>query len=281
MKLFVFIVLVGVSLSQGTVTVAAPPDSTNFYLSIKNYDLSKLWQGDSVHFITNEGYLDGRRLYEGELTDKFPEPYGFIGLGYQRFYIHYLTIKKDTGNAYRYMVTGKTKVKDSVRSFKGTITVVKAKVSKEAMVMIVPTPNNKKSEVLFKQGIAYCDINFAEDTSKPASGTITGRLTTRFYLDSSQHMFYDNLNNISDSYCNNQFIGLWKKNKTDSVKRCNWGDYRIPACGDLDEGAGGFSPSDKYLMNGWQSYRDAYFGGNDAAKTKRAVNGENIKWWKY
>jgi len=281
MKLFDFIVFAIVFLSMGSAGLAAPPDSTNFYLSIKTYDLSKLWRGDSIQVLENERYPDGKLIFEAQTSDKFPEPYGFIGLDFQRFYIHYLTIKKDTGNAYRYLVTGKTKVKDSVRSFKGTITVVKAKVSKESTIMMVPKPDNKKNEVKFTQGVAYCDINFQEDTAKPASGTITGKLTTRFYLDSAQHIFYDNLNNISDSYCNNQFIGLWKKHKTDSIKRCNWGDYRIPACGDLDEGSGGFSPADKYLLNGWQNYRDAYSGGNDAVKIKRAVNGENVKWWKY
>ncbi len=279
MKLFVFIVL-GIAFSIGTTGWAMPADSTNFYLSIKTFDLSKLWRGDSIRVLENEHYSAEKLIFEGELTDKFPEPYGFIGLDYQRFYIHYLTIKKDTGNAYRYVVTGKTKVKDSVRKFYGTITVVKARVSKEVTVMIVPRPDKKNSEVLFKQGVAYCDIKFTEDTTRPTSGTITGRLTTRFYLDSSQHMFYDNLNNISDSYCNNQFIGLWKKNKTDSIKRCSWGDYRIPACGDLDEGAGGFSPADKYLMNGWQNYRDANFGGPETPATKRAAALENFRWWK-
>ncbi len=281
MKLFAFIVFALVFLSMGTTCMAAPPDSTNFYLSIKTFDLSKLWRSDSIQVLENERYPDGKLIFEGVTTDKFPEPYGFIGLDFQRFYIHYLTVKKDTGNAYRYLVTGKTKVKDSVRSFKGTITVVKAKVSKEPTVMMVPKPDNKKNEVKFTQGVVYCDINFLEDTAKPASGTITGRLTTRFYLDSSQHMFYDNLNNISDNYCNNQFVGIWKKNKTDSIKRCNWGDYRIPVCGDLDDGAGGFSPADKYLMNGWQNYHDAYSGGNDPRKITRALNGENLKWWKY
>jgi hypothetical protein len=281
MKLFAFIIFVTAVFSTATVVTATPPDSTSFYLTIKNYDLGKLWHSDSIQVLENEHYPDGKLIFEGELTDKFPEPYGFIGHDYQRFYIHYLTIKKDTGNAYRYVVTGKTKVKDSVRIFFGTITITRAKVSKELTTMIVPKPENKKNEVKFKQGVAYCDIKFSEDTTKPTSGTITGKLTTRFYLDSSQHIFYDNLNNISDNYCNNQFIGIWKKNKTDSVKRCNWGDYRIPACGDLDEGAGGFSPSDKYLMNGWQNYRDAYSGGNDARKAARAINGENLKWWKY
>ena len=69
-------------------------------------------------------------------------------------------------------------------------------------------------------------------------------------------------------------------NKADSMKRCNWGDYRIPNCGDLDIGAGGFSPADKYLTNGWQNYRDANFGGPETPKSKKAATLEYVRWWK-
>ena len=280
MKLFAFIVVATAFFTTGTAALAGPADSADFTLSIKKYDLGKLWRSDSIQILTNEHYSEEKLIFEGALTEKFPEPYGFIGRNYQRFYIHYLTVKKDTGNASRYIVYGKTKVKDSIRNFHGTITVTKAKICRGLTTMIVPEPGNKKQEVTFKRGVAYCDINFSEDTTVPNSGTITGRLTTRFYLDSEQHIFYDNLNNISDSYCNNQVTAVWKRYKTDSVKRCNWGDYRIPACGDLDEGAGGFSPSDKYLMNGWQDYRDAYFSAPETPKSRRGQNGENVRWWR-
>ena len=266
--------------SSATKAAAGPADSADFTLSIKRFDLSKLWRSDSIDIPTNEHYAQDKLLYYGTLTERFPEPLGCIGKDNQRFYIHYLTVKKDTGNAARYLVTGKTKVKDSVRNFHGTITIAKAKMSRNPTTMIVPKDDNKKNEVTFKQGIVYCDINFAEDTTTPNSGTITGKLTTRFYLDSAQHIFYDNLNNISDSYCNNQVTAICKRYKTDSVKRCNWGDYRIPACGDLDQGAGGFSPAEKYLMNGWQNYADAYFTVGETPKMKRALAFENLRWWK-
>ena len=266
------VLLFGIAIFLATDMLAAPgaTDSTEFYVSIKNFNLSKLWRSDSLQVMENEHYTADKLLYFATVTDKFPEPYGFIGLDYQRFYIHYLTVKKDSANPYKYVVTGKTKVKDTIRNFQGTITVVKARTSKALTTMIMPVPGNKKNEVTFRQGIIYCDIKFAEDTSKPSSGTITGRLVTKFYLDSGMHIFYDNLDNISDRYCN----------KTNFVKKCNWGDYRIPNSGDLDDGAGGFSPADKYLDNGWQNYRDAFSVGTASPKSIRAVNGENFRWWR-
>lgn len=280
MRLYAFAVFYLILLFKSTIAVGAPPDSLDFYRNIRNMDLSSLWRSDSINIMENEQDAHGKRIYYTTLTERFPEPYGFIGKDYQRFYIHYLTIKRDTGNHYLYHVTGKTKVKDSVRNFHGTITVVRAKVCKDPTIMIMPKPDNKSNEIIFRQGIAMCDIKFMEDTARAKSGTITGRLATLFYLDSAQHIFYNNLNTISDSYCNNQVTGIWKMNKTDSMKRCNWGDYRIPYCGDLDEGAGGFSPADKYLSNGWQNYRDANFGGPETPKSKKAAALEYVRWWK-
>jgi hypothetical protein len=280
MKFHAFTIFSLAFLSLCITALGSPPDSLDFYRSIKNMDLSSLWRSDSIHIMENEPEKQGKRIYYTTTTERFPEPLGFIGKEYQRFYIHYLTIKRDTGNHYMYQVTGKTKVKDSVRNFKGTIIVVKAKVCKEPTIMIVPGTDNKYTEAAFRQGVAVCDVKLVEDTAKPKTGTINGRMITRFYLDSAQHIFYDNLNTISGSYCNNQVMGAWKMNKADTMKRCNWGDYRIPNSGDLDEGIGGFSPADKYLENGWQNYRDANFGGPETPKSKKAAALENVRWWK-
>jgi hypothetical protein len=38
------------------------------------------------------------------------------------------------------------------------------------------------------------------------------------------------------------------------LKICNWGEFRIPFSGDLDIGAGEFSPNPKYFSKGWADY---------------------------
>ena len=67
---------------------------------------------------------------------------------------------------------------------------------------------------------------------------------------------YDDTANEADPYRNNQFAGRYTPAPGGEKLRSNWGDFRIPDSGDLDQGAGEFSPADKYLKNGWDGYGD-------------------------
>lgn len=94
-------------------------------------------------------------------------------------------------------------------------------------------------------------------------------LRAEYFIDKNGKVKYDDTEDCSDSYTNNQFAGTWKSYTDNIIKTCNWGDYRIPASGDLDIGAGEFSPSDKYLKYGWQSLRDCVSQSNpDYKKAK-------------
>ncbi|WP_440135596.1 hypothetical protein, partial [Chitinophaga sancti] len=84
---------------------------TDFTATIKDYDLTKLWRADTIQA---EG--------DGDIIP-FPEPLGYIGDNYQRFCIHYTSVTKSKENPYQYIVCGKTKVKENICSFTGTITV--------------------------------------------------------------------------------------------------------------------------------------------------------------
>src|ERR1017187_10290534 len=100
MRFLVFICLLYCSLStygHGHDTIK----KTDFYKEIKNYDLSGLWYRDS--FIDDENKKKSH-----------PEAIGFIGDSFQRFYIHYFSIDKNPNNPYEYLVTGKTKVNNSI-----------------------------------------------------------------------------------------------------------------------------------------------------------------------
>ncbi|NOQ27719.1 MAG: hypothetical protein GQ564_20335 [Bacteroidales bacterium] len=60
----------------------------------------------------------------------------------------------------------------------------------------------------------------------------------------------NNIDSYSDSYRNNQHIGIWKPYDSENIKTCNWGNYRIPFSGDLDIGAGEFSVNSKKKKTG-------------------------------
>ena len=198
--------------------------------------------------------------------------YGFIGDDYQRLRIKILSAAKSKNSPDTYLVSGKSMVKNNVCDFSGTIKITSAKIFKN---MHWGVDDEYKNAGIKRQGIILAEYRFAEDKSQTHSGVFQGTLSTGWYIDKNGKLQYDDIESNSDGYRNNQFLGTWKSYKNKSSKNANWGDYRIPFSGDLDIGAGEFSPMDKYLQFGWQIYRDAYFGNDKQARFE-----EEKIWWK-
>lgn len=234
--------------------VLAQQPSTNYYMGIKKHDLSKVWRGSKLH-------LEGG---SGDIID-FPEPIGFIGNDYHRFYIHYITVEKDKVNPYKYLVSGKTRVNNNVCSFTGSIIIVKAILFKES------------DDPRYKEGEVICTVDFKEDSTQRNAGFFHGRLTTDWYINKQGQLFYDTINSVGDGFCNNQCEATWTSYTSHKSKKCNWGDYRIPASNELDSGAGDFVVNEKYINNGWLNYVNMYNKNNNIAK--KAINEENREWW--
>jgi hypothetical protein len=229
---------------------------TNFYEQIKKYDLSEVIAPDSI-------------LEEGKY--KFPksEIAGFIGDNYQRFYIHFISIIQNPTNPYEYLVYGKTKVKQNICTFQGTIKVSEAKLYAES----------DSDFPDYQQGYAVCDVLLFEDGKQSGTGFFEGRLKTQFMIDKKSNLSYNALLTMSDAFSNNGFVGNWTSYKTKAVKKCHWGDYRIPESGDLDIGAGEFMINGKYVKNGWENYMRCY-GDENLPEVKKARQKEQEKWWK-
>ena len=253
---FKFIILTFSLLFLILVANAQLPKSVDYFASIKNNDLSKLWRDDSI-------FIEG-----GPEKIKFPEPLGYIGDNYQRFYIHYTTVTKSQDNPYQYNVVGKTKVKDNICIFKGVITIKKARLY------------IKRQDLRFKQGAVSCEFLFYEDRTKSSSGIIKGVLTTEFYLDKKGKIHYDALMFGADGFSNNACQATWNSYKTGKSKKCSWGDFRIPESGDFDIGAGEFSVADCYVKSGWKNYTLAWNNLLDGPEVIKARQKENEKWWK-
>ncbi len=202
--------------------------TVNFFNQIKNYNFSVVLNADSIE---TEGEDGLRKVKRAEIL-------GFIGDNFQRFQIHFNSVTKNPKNPYQYFAFGKTKV----FPFKGTITI------KQAYLKTHP------DLLRYKQGFANCEVIFYENRKEDSSGFIKGNLQSNFEINAKGQFGYDALMLVSDSFSNNQFIGTWTSYKTNISKTCNWGDYRIPDCGDLDNGAGGFYVSEKYVKNGWAAY---------------------------
>lgn len=191
--------------------------------------------------------------------------YGFIGDNYQRIRVKIIRITKDTLSADTYHVLGKTMVKTNIDNFNGVVKITNIRKLKS---MSYGVDDEYKNKGIKGEYVIIANYNFFENKNQPHSGMFKGILESDFYLDKSFTIHYDDIELNADGYINNQFIGEWIDYKTGLAKRCNWGDFRIPNSGDLDIGAGEFSPNDKYLKLGWKSIRDK----NDKI--------EEAKWWK-
>ncbi|EKY05735.1 hypothetical protein HMPREF9075_02615, partial [Capnocytophaga sp. oral taxon 332 str. F0381] len=88
-----------------------------------------------------------------------------------------------------------------------------------------------------------------------ATGVFEGKVLLRWYINNKGVFSYDTIDNFSDDYNNNQFIGTWTSYKTGVKKVANWGAHRIPCSGDLDIGAAEFMPNEKYYKYGWEDYK--------------------------
>ena len=232
------------------ITAKRAPPRGGQTLSLKaflaKYDLSHLWT-----------------------TTDSSEIFGFIGAGYQRLQIHFLSVTKSQNNAGVYLVEGKTLVRNRVRRFRGEIVV--------ESVAVFPSPS--KEDDVWEKGLTEGTISgrylFKQNPKQEATGVFKGKLKTYYYTDRHGPIHYDDIEAGADGYTNNDFVGIWKSYRGDRMEKCNWGDYRAPDSGDLDIGAGDFFPNDQYIKNGWQS-----FVAEQEEVGRTGGNVEKNKWWK-
>lgn len=200
--------------------------------------------------------------------------YGFIGNNYQRLRIKFITVTKSQSLSNTYLVYGKSMVKKNICEFRGAISISSIRKYK---TMSYGVDDEYKNKGIKGQYVISGSYNFSEDTTQAHSGIFKGHFQSNFYLNKNNKVQYDDISQAADAYTNNQFVGEWIGYKSKLIKTCNWGDFRVPNSGDLDMGAGEFSPYDKYLPFGWQSRRDYSISNfND----KNAKHVEEAKWWK-
>ena len=179
------------------------------------------------------------------LSDKSVPYIGYIGTDYQKFSIDLQKVQRTDDN--QYDVSGITIVKNNRCNFRGIIDIVE---NREFTHPTYGVDDSMKGQFR-RRGCSIAKYNLEEETSQTGSGVFTGYLLFYWYENNDGKFVYDDIDSHSDSYCNNQYAGTWKSNKTKKSKPCAWGQYRVPNSGDLDVGAGEFSVNPKYAKNGW------------------------------
>jgi len=195
--------------------------------------------------------------------------FGFIGDNHQRIRVRFISVQKDQLNPAIYHVAGKTMVKGNICDFKGDIIITTISKYKNTSG---GTDNEYKSRVKAEYALKGKYL-FNENKTQNHVGVFKGAFQSDIYIDNKGDIHYDDIDKVSDSYSNNQFVGTWTSYDGKITKVSNWGDYRIPNAGNFDVGAGEFSPNAKDVSLGWQSYIDQ--GTSAAAKRE-----EQHIWWK-
>jgi len=194
--------------------------------------------------------------------------FGFIGIKHQRIRVKFLKVAKDNLRPEIYHVSGKSMVKGNVCDFNGMITIGNIQQYKNTSVGLDGEYKNKVAGEYSLTGTYV----FNENKTQSHVGIFKGVFQSDIYIDKKNGIHYDDLDKVSDSYSNNQFVGTWTSYDHKITKACNWGDYRIPNAGQFDTGAGEFNPDTKDASLGWQTYIDMQ-------KSDKAKKEEERHWW--
>lgn len=176
---------------------------------------------------------------------------GYIGDNFKRLQISILSVTQDSTDLLLYHVKGVSLSGSNRCDFSGTIRLTQLRRFAQYHYGV----DNKFKGKAKSEGVLIGSYEFLEDSRSPHSGIFKGVMTNYWYRDMDNAFRYDDIElHSSDRYRNNQYIGTWQAYKSATVKVCNWGEYRIPFSGDLDVGAGEFSPNPKYHSQGWKTY---------------------------
>ncbi len=87
---------------------------------------------------------------------------------------------------------------------------------------------------------------------------------------------------MADGYDNRNFVGTWQSyNNPALLKRCIWGDFRLPYSFDFDFGVGDIGVNPKYASPEW----DRFMHGDDFEifesknNSDRYVRRYKNPWW--
>jgi hypothetical protein len=244
------ILIIGLTISG----ISLAQNSVDYLAEAKKFDFSDLWTLDSI-LIENDKLIERR------------QPLGFIGENFQRINIKFISVIQNPNNHLQYMIYGKTRVKGNICDFQGTLTISGAEMYIESDLPPL------------KQGYITGYYSLYEDKDQTHTGFFSGKFKTHFYFNEKGKLQYDALSWAADGFENNQFEGSWTDYKTGVIKKCNWGDYRIPDSRKLDTGAAEFGVDQQYYDFGWKYYNLAWGYSLDKPGVKEARERETEKWW--
>lgn len=238
------------TLAQNTDSIMPEKNDDKPIRIVSRLDLKQ----DLSVFVINPKRIWAEEMRKEDWTSR-PEPLGFRGVDFDRFYIHYDSVSRIDDK--RYHVMGKTRCMGTICNIKGDIVI-------DSIVAYVPDVYYIKE--IEETGVIWANYHFDEYEGQNLRGKYIGNASFE-YLILDGKAYYDAALLIADGFYNNQYKGVWVDVQKNDTLKCNWGDFRIPESDGLDEGCGEFVPSDEARKNhGWDHFFDAKH--------------ENQAWWK-
>ncbi len=245
--IFIFISISIKVIAQNLNTIESNP-SVNIINQFSEVDLSSL-------FKNNYGSYDG-----------------VIGAKHQRIRIYFDSIIKSDDEDFNYIVSGRTKVKENVCDFKGTIVFYYA--NKDASFK----NENETNEI---DGILKAAYIFRENPDQKSTGLFKGEIISYWtFEDGNVKLGTGAYTSIDYGFA---FQGSWQGYKSDNISRCCWSNYKIPCTPDDFNVSDGpdVIPNIKYKDAGWENLNIIYTShpeSNDFIKASKAEK-KASNWW--
>ena len=222
------------------------PDKSQTFKDITNDILQKGYTFERSLFCTErfiyEG-TDGRSLYFEDTSFD-----GILGDRYARIEI-YINPEVERTDSLTFRVKGKSKVKKNICDFTGEIRI-------EHIYNIWERADDPDSPDYY---LMVCNYLFKEDKTQYGTGFFQGTYGVYCHIDKAgkKVCLYIDMEG-GDGYNNRNYVGIWQSYKTKAVKKCIWGEYRLPYTFDFDIGDGEMRVNPKYASPEWGQWQSEY-----------------------
>jgi hypothetical protein len=173
---------------------------------------------------------------------------GYIGSDFRRLNIYFTSISRSPEDESLYLVTGISLVRKNKCEFHGSI---KIEQMREYENLHYGVDDTYKDAGIKAQGALIGRYKFEEVRGQAHSGVFDGIMTLYWVVDRNGIIHPDHIEDFSDNYRNNQYVGTWTEYDKRNGIVANWGEARIPFSSKLDIGAGEFGADEKYRDRGW------------------------------
>ena len=224
---------------------------------------------DITHELLGNGYTFERALFNSErftYEDMNGKPLyyketsfnGILGDKYARIEI-FIHPEVERIDSLTFKVNGKSKVEENICDFTGEIHI-------EHIYNVWERANDPDSPNYY---VMVCNYLFTEDKAQYGTGFFKGTYGAYCYIDKANKMIRLDIDVGGGEFNKQNYVGIWQSYKTKAVKRCVWGDYRLPYTFDFDIGSEDMRINPKYNSPEWEQWQ--YEMHNPKEKNR---------WWK-